>query len=146
MRGSVNVLITNSQELRSLNRRFRGKDKSTDVLSFPAPHVNWRKEKPVAGELAISAEIARENASRLGHSVAEEIKVLVLHGILHLAGFDHEQDNGEMARAETRLRRQLKLETGLIERTLARSQADAGQPLNRKSLRIHPSRPSRRTA
>ena len=146
MRDPVNVLITNSQELRSLNRRFRGKDKSTDVLSFPAPHVNWRKGKPVAGELAISAEIARENASRLGHSVAEEIQVLTLHGILHLAGFDHEQDNGEMAGAETRLRRQLKLEVGLIERTTERTQPDAGQPANRKLLRSLPTRARRRTA
>jgi probable rRNA maturation factor len=70
----------------------------------------------MAGEIAVSAEIARENAERLGHSVANEVRILVLHGMLHLAGFDHEQDNGEMARKENRLRRQLKLEVGLIER------------------------------
>jgi probable rRNA maturation factor len=70
--------------------------------------------------VAISADIARENAARLGHSVAEEVKILVLHGILHLAGFDHERDNGEMARKESRLRRQLSLEVGLIERSEAR--------------------------
>ena len=150
LRDPVNVLVTNSQELRALNRRFRGKDKITDVLSFPAPRVEWRQAKPVAGEIAISAEIARGNAVRLGHSLAEEIKVLVLHGILHLAGFDHEQDNGEMARAEMRLRRQLKLEVGLIERTIERtpdrSQADAGQPSNRKSPLARPFRASRRSA
>jgi probable rRNA maturation factor len=72
--------------------------------------------KEVAGDLAISADIAQENAKRLGHPVAEEIKILVLHGILHLAGFDHEKDNGEMARQERRLRRRLKLELGLIDR------------------------------
>jgi probable rRNA maturation factor len=126
--GTVNVLVTNSRELRSLNLRFRGKDKSTDVLSFPAPLLGHASAKPVAGDLAISAEIARENATRLGHSLAAEIKILVLHGVLHLAGFNHEQDNGEMAREESRLRQQLKLAAGLIERT----QPPAGQPLHRK--------------
>jgi probable rRNA maturation factor len=117
LRGTVNVLVTNNSELRSLNSRFRGKDKPTDVLSFPAQILATGHTKQVAGDLAISADIARDNARRLGHSLASEIKILALHGILHLAGFDHEQDNGEMARKETRLRRQLKLESGLIERT-----------------------------
>ncbi len=117
LRGTVNVLVTNSHELRSLNLRFRGKDKPTDVLSFPEPRMNLAKAKQLAGDLAVSAEIARDNAKRLGHSVATEIKILTLHGILHLAGFDHERDNGEMAGEERRLRLQLKLETGLIERT-----------------------------
>jgi probable rRNA maturation factor len=79
----------------------------------------------MAGELAVSAEIARENAERLGHSVANEVKILVLHGMLHLAGFDHERDHGETARKESRLRRQLKLEAGLIERTQPRTRAPA---------------------
>jgi probable rRNA maturation factor len=126
--GTVNVLVTNSRELRALNLRFRGKDKSTDVLSFPAPLLGHASAKKVAGDLAISADIARENATRLGHSVAVEMKILVLHGILHLAGFDHEQDNGEMAREESRLRQQLKLPAGLIERT----QPHAGQRLHRE--------------
>jgi probable rRNA maturation factor len=116
LRGTVNVLVTTSHELRSLNLRFRGKDKPTDVLSFPAPPPAHSQAKKVAGDLAISAEIARENARQLGHSAAAEIKILALHGILHLAGFDHARDQGEMAREESRLRRQLKLESGLIER------------------------------
>jgi probable rRNA maturation factor len=116
----VNVLVTNSVEIRSLNSRFLGKDKPTDVLSFPSPAEEQSKAKRVAGEVAISADIARENAARLGHSVADEVKILALHGILHLAGFDHEHDHGEMARKEIRLRRQLKLEAGLIERTQPR--------------------------
>ncbi|HEV3306402.1 MAG TPA: rRNA maturation RNase YbeY [Candidatus Sulfotelmatobacter sp.] len=129
LRGTVNVLVTSSRELRSLNLRFRGKDKSTDVLSFPAPPLVRPKAKKVAGDLAISADIARENARRLGHPVAAEIKILVLHGILHLAGFDHEQDNGEMAREENRLRQQLKLQAGLIERTQPRARLlHGGQP------------------
>jgi probable rRNA maturation factor len=81
----------------------------------------------VAGEVAVSADIARDNARRLGHSVADEVKILVLHGILHLAGFDHEHDNGEMARKESRLRRQLKLEAGLIERVQPRDRSPAAR-------------------
>jgi probable rRNA maturation factor len=116
LRGVVNVLVTSSAELRSLNRQFLGKDRPTDVLSFPSPLVERANARRVAGDVAISADIARENAGRLGHSVADEVKILALHGILHLAGFDHERDNGEMARKESRLRRQLRLEIGLIER------------------------------
>ena len=119
LRDTVNVLVTNSHELRSLNRQFRGADKPTDVLSFPAPLAGQHEAKRLAGDVAISVDIARENADRLGHSVADEVKILVLHGIMHLAGFDHEDDNGEMARAEKRLRKQLNLVTGLIERTPA---------------------------
>jgi probable rRNA maturation factor len=114
LKGFVNVLVTSSAEMKSLNRRFRDKDKPTDVLSFPAePAV--RKE--FAGEVAISAEIAIRNARELGHSAADEVKILVLHGILHLRGYDHECDNGQMARREKLLRAKLHLPLGLIERT-----------------------------
>jgi probable rRNA maturation factor len=116
----VNVLVTSSSELRSFNQRFRGADKATDVLSFPSPPAERSAARRIAGDVAVSADIARENAARLGHSVADEVKILVLHGILHLAGYDHEHDHGEMARKENRLRQQLKLETGLIERTQQR--------------------------
>jgi probable rRNA maturation factor len=92
-------------------------NKTTDVLSFPSSSLEGARARPVAGEIAICAEIARENAESLGHPVANEVKILALHGILHLAGFDHERDKGEMARKEARLRRELKLEAGLIERT-----------------------------
>jgi probable rRNA maturation factor len=122
LRDPVNVLVTGSSELRSLNRQFRGVDKPTDVLSFPPPKEG-REARSSAGEVAISADIARENARRLGHSIADEIKILVLHGVLHLAGFDHEHDHGEMAREESRLRQEMKLETGLIERTQPRAAA-----------------------
>jgi probable rRNA maturation factor len=114
LRGAVSVLVTSSRELRALNRRFRGKNKPTDVLSFPAmPGLM----KGFAGDVAISAEIAAGNARRLGHTVAEEIRVLVLHGLLHLAGYDHERDDGQMERKEARLRKSLGLPVGLIERT-----------------------------
>jgi probable rRNA maturation factor len=121
LRGTVNVLVTNSSELRALNRQFRKADYATDVLSFPSSKAERSKSRRVAGDVAISAEIARENAGRLGHSVADEVKILALHGILHLAGFDHERDQGEMAREESRLRRQLNLEAGLIERVQPRA-------------------------
>ena len=107
----VNVLVTSNQELRSLNRRFRGKDQATDVLSFPS------KAPGIAGDIAISLEIAAANAADIGHSLATEVKVLILHGMLHLAGYDHEADSGEMLARETAMRQELKLPIGLIERT-----------------------------
>jgi len=114
LKGVVNVLVTSSAEMQSLNRRFRGKDKPTDVLSFPSePGV----QKQFAGEIAISAEIATKNANALGHSPAQEVKILVLHGVLHLRGYDHERDRGQMAKREEQLRAQLHLPLGLIERT-----------------------------
>jgi probable rRNA maturation factor len=121
--GRVNVLIASSGTLRSLNQKFRGKNKATDVLSFPAGSAAQSEKAKLAGEIAISADIAAQNAFRLGHSAAEEIKILILHGILHLAGFDHERDNGEMARKELRLRRALRLPAGLIERASEKSSA-----------------------
>lgn len=114
LRGAVTVLVTSSLELRRLNQRFRGKDKPTDVLSFPAEMISKGR---FAGDVAISADIAAKNARQLGHSPAEEVKILALHGLLHLAGYDHEADNGTMARRETRLREQLRLPVALIERT-----------------------------
>ena len=129
LKASVNVLVTNSAELRSLNRQFRGKNTATDVLSFPAPLSVSGPRPRLAGDIAVSAEIAAQNAVRLGHSAAEEAKLLVLHGILHLAGFDHERDNGQMARKELELRRRFKLPLGLTERT---QQTD---PITRRSLK-----------
>ena len=127
LRGDVNVLITTNREMRALNARFRKMDKATDVLSFPAEAVVHNAN---AGDLAISAEIAAQNARLLGHSAAEEVKILVLHGVLHLAGYDHEHDNGEMARHELRLRKALKLPVGLIERN-----ASAGAKPRRRTAR-----------
>jgi probable rRNA maturation factor len=124
LKGMVDVLVTSSSEMKSLNRRFRGKDKATDVLSFPADdhagkqdHARRHLRNKFAGEIAISAEIASQNAHELSHSAAEEVKILVLHGILHLRGYDHERDHGQMARRETQLRTRLGLPCGLIERT-----------------------------
>jgi probable rRNA maturation factor len=109
--GETHVLITDSAEMRRLNARFRGKRKPTDVLSFPAANGAG------GGDIAISADIAGRNAVRLGHPVAKEMKILILHGLLHLAGYDHERDAGKMARKEERLRRKLGLPSSLIVRT-----------------------------
>jgi probable rRNA maturation factor len=110
----VNVVLTSDREMRGLNRRFRSKHKPTDVLSF-APIAAVADQ--FAGDIVISTETAAANAQRLGHSLSQELKILVLHGMLHLAGYDHERDNGQMARKEERLRRQLGLSDGLIRRT-----------------------------
>jgi probable rRNA maturation factor len=111
--GAVNVLVTGSGEVRGLNRRFRSVDKPTDVLAFP-PLAELGAG--LGGDIAISADIAARNARELGHSAGHEIKILVLHGLLHLAGYDHERDKGEMARKEFALRKSLHLPGGLIER------------------------------
>jgi probable rRNA maturation factor len=106
-------LITGDAEIRSLNRRFRGKDAATDVLSFPSG------EKNPIGDIAISLGRARAQAKERGHAVEEEVCILLLHGLLHLLGMDHETDDGAMARAELRWRRKLALPAGLIERARA---------------------------
>ncbi len=131
--GTVNVLVTSSAVMRSLNLRFRKKDNATDVLSFPSPAAGGnRGARAFAGEIAISADIAAQNAVRLGHPAAAEIKILTLHGILHLAGFDHERDNGQMARKEARLRQALKLPSALIERNQP-GKREIATPHDRKS-------------
>lgn len=112
--GEVAVLITGSQQLRKLNRRYRRKDKATDVLSFP---------REDGGDIAISAQIAARNALRYGHAAADELKILVLHGMLHLAGYDHESDEGQMAAREATLRKRLKLPDSLIRRGQDRAHA-----------------------
>ncbi len=129
LNGQVTVLLTTDDAVRSLNRRFRGKNKATDVLSFPA---GGPVAAQIAGDLAISIPTARRQATEQGHSLAIEIKVLMLHGLLHLAGYDHETDAGAMARRERLLRARLRLPLGLIERAGAtgagRSAGNAARP------------------
>jgi probable rRNA maturation factor len=110
----VVCLITTDDALRRLNREFRGKDFATDVLSFPAPeHADG------LGEIAISWDRATEQAREMGHTAGDEVRVLMLHGVLHLLGMDHETDAGEMRRTESRWRKKLGLPQGLIERISA---------------------------
>lgn len=106
-----NALIANDAELRRLNKQFRKKDYPTDVLSFPS-----RPPDESLGELAISWDRAKAQSSEYGHTVSDEVRILMLHGVLHLIGMDHEKDHGEMARAEIRWRKRLSLPVGLIER------------------------------
>lgn len=105
-------LVTTAEELAELNERFRGKPESTDVLSFPAAG-----DPGYLGDLAISLPHARAQAREHGHSTEEEVRVLMLHGLLHLTGMDHESDTGQMRRAESRWRKRLGLPAGLIARS-----------------------------
>jgi probable rRNA maturation factor len=119
--GEVEVLLTSDAELKRLNRSFRGKNKATDVLSFPAfvpdDFPSGFPGPDTAGDLAISLETAARQAGAFGHSLRDEVRILLLHGLLHLSGLDHETDNGEMAAREAELRRELRLPNGLIART-----------------------------
>jgi len=121
-------LITGDHELRRLNRDFLGKDCPTDVLSFPVGQASW----PVLGEIAISANRARVQATAYAHSLETEIRILMLHGLLHLIGMDHETDRGQMARAEARWRQRLALPEGLV----GRASRPARDPRSRSS--VHP--------
>ena len=103
-------LITGDAELARLNKEFRLKDEPTDVLSFPGEGGDY------IGDLAISLARARAQAKQYGHTVGAELRILMLHGVLHLNGMDHETDSGDMARAEKRWRKTLELPVGLVER------------------------------
>jgi probable rRNA maturation factor len=113
LQGEVHVLLADDRTLRRLNRQFRGKNKATDVLSFP---VTPGFAPVHAGDLAISLETAERQAAEHGHSLRDEVRVLLLHGLLHLKGMDHETDTGQMAAQEARLRVALRLPSGLISR------------------------------
>jgi probable rRNA maturation factor len=132
--GRVSVLLTTDKTIRRLNRQFRGIDKATDVLSFPADAAFPGKEK-IAGDLAISVPTARRQGAECGHSLGVELKVLILHGLLHLAGYDHETDSGQMARRERTLRAKLRLPQGLIERAHSVSTVKARRKGSARAVR-----------
>ncbi len=129
-RGTVSVAILSDGKVKALNRAYRGIDKATDVLSFPGDEQTGsggvfarkgRKPLPtpfLLGDIAIARGIAQKQAKLLGHSLSVELRVLALHGLLHLLGYDHDSDGGRMARAEARLRRKAGLPPGLIARTV----------------------------
>ena len=98
------VALVSDRRIAALNRRYRRQGRATDVLSFPA------RANGYLGDVVISTETARRQARRFGHSLNEEVKLLMLHGLLHLLGYDHERDNGRMDRRERTLRRRLGLE------------------------------------
>lgn len=124
-RGSVAVAVVGDARVRALNRQYRRKDYATDVLSFPAGNgvpdaadagsLNGYAG-PYLGDIVIARGVARRQAQAAGHPESTELRVLALHGLLHLLGYDHEADTGQMARVEKRLRRKGGLREGLIER------------------------------
>ncbi len=132
-RGTVDVALLTDARMRTLNRTFRGVDRATDVLSFPAegpagsrPGLKSRVPSPTApspepqailGDLAIAMGVAARQARAEGHDVVTELRILALHGLLHLLGYDHERDRGTMRTVEDRLRRRAGLPAGLITRT-----------------------------
>jgi probable rRNA maturation factor len=126
-RGTVTVAIVADARMRALNKRFRKKDTTTDVLSFPAEQRAKSKEhkaldsapsaRSSLGEVVIARGVAARQARSLGHTVAVELRILALHGLLHLLGYDHDVDEGQMARVEARLRRRAALPVGLIARS-----------------------------
>jgi probable rRNA maturation factor len=140
-RGEVTLAIVTDARIRALNRQFRGKDAATDVLSFPVEGATGRAEsrerraksgkrgaksggrrtkgkgQNTLGDIVIARGVAARQARALGHSLLIELRVLALHGLLHLLGYDHEVDEGRMARVETRLRRRAGLPGGLIARS-----------------------------
>ena len=133
LQGEVSVLLTGDEAIRALNRQYRHQDKPTDVLSFPASEL----AAGIAGDLVISLETVQRQAAMRGHSLEMEIKILLLHGLLHLAGYDHEIDEGAMQRKELRLRRKLGLAAGLIERVYK------GTPtVTHKPTHARPARPA----
>jgi probable rRNA maturation factor len=117
-RGEVTVALVSDGRMRSLNRSFRGKDAATDVLSFAAasPHGVAAGARQL-GDVVIATGVARQQAAEYRHAIGTELRVLALHGLLHLLGYDHDTDGGRMARAEARLRRRAGLREGLIGRS-----------------------------
>ncbi len=116
-RGVVSIALVSDQRVRALNRAYRRRDYATDVLSFPAtmPSVSPRIPR-FLGDIVIARGVAKRQAREARHSEQIELRVLALHGLLHLLGYDHERDNGEMLRVERRLRRKGGLREGLMER------------------------------
>ena len=135
-RGAVTIVLVSDQRMRALNRTYRGKDYATDVLSFVGetslgrigrkgrnarqraclPVQPIQPVPPILGDIVIARDVAKRQARAAGHPELDELRLLALHGLLHLLGYDHERDNGRMRRVERRLRRTGGLREGLIER------------------------------
>jgi probable rRNA maturation factor len=139
VRGELTIALVSDARMRTINRDYRGKNYATDVLSFsaeegaasdvrikPGSGVSPAHTSPLSvagklrhlGDVVIATGVAARQAREAGHSLATELRVLALHGLLHLLGYDHERDRGEMARVERRLRRRGGLREGLIERAV----------------------------
>jgi probable rRNA maturation factor len=134
-RGTVTVALLSDRSVRALNRDYRKTDSATDVLSFPADEIRFQPRSDAGigqlGDIVIACGVARRQARNGGHSELTELKVLALHGLLHLLGYDHERDDGLMARVERRLRQKGGLREGLMER---------GRPAPDRRVRRRPRR------
>jgi probable rRNA maturation factor len=108
----IELILTTDEEIKEINKQFRNKDKATDVLSFPLEEMPGMP----LGSIIISIDTAKKGAEEYGHDVDDEIKLLFLHGLLHLLGYDHETDNGEMRRKEEEIIKKLNLPASLIIR------------------------------
>jgi probable rRNA maturation factor len=149
-RGTVTIALVSDARIRALNREYRGKDSVTDVLSFAygaARHGDRVRQRHL-GDIVIARGVTRRQASEAGHPVAAELRILALHGLLHLLGYDHERDSGEMARLERKLRRKGGLATGLIERRAPVAGTGARHAARRRATargalkgRVRPGRP-----
>ena len=117
-RGELAIALVSDARMRTLNRSYRRKDYATDVLSFPAEPRTPETDPRTLGDLVIATGVAMRQAREAGHSYQTELRVLALHGLLHLLGYDHDdpRDDGRMKRVETRLRRKGGLPAGLMER------------------------------
>jgi probable rRNA maturation factor len=135
-KGIVSVALVSDARIRALNREYRRKDYATDVLSFPAAPDSRLSttDYRLLGDIVIARGVARRQARDARHSERTELKILALHGLLHLLGYDHEQDNGGMSRLERRLRRRGGLREGLIERARPRRRARS-EPVQRRARR-----------
>jgi probable rRNA maturation factor len=161
-RGVVSIALVSTARIRALNRTYRHRDHATDVLSFPAgggpglpPGGRARQSRQaggndrtrngvltgeILGDIVIARDVARRQAREARHSQMTELRVLALHGLLHLLGYDHEQDGGAMDRIERRLRRKGGLRQGLIERADPRRSSAAPRAQQRRAA---PARPPR---
>ena len=115
----IELVITDNKRMQELNQEYREKNKATDVLSFPmdAPFTEQSIFGMPLGSIVISADLVREKANELGHTVQDELSLLFIHGLLHLLGFDHETDDGEMRAREKELIEAFELPSSLIIRT-----------------------------
>jgi probable rRNA maturation factor len=137
VRGEVAIALVTDAHVRRLNKAYRGKDLATDVLSFPTGEAEAPSSDPALGDIVIARGVAARQAREAGHSVQTELRVLALHGLLHLLGYDHEDeaDRGRMARAEARLRRAGGLTSGLIARAQPGAEGTRTAPPARSSRR-----------
>ena len=146
-RGEVGVALVSDARVRALNRQYRRRDYATDVLSFPMagpkdpPYTSSPQPlapSPYLGDVVIARGVARRQARAAGHSELTELRVLALHGLLHLLGYDHERDEGAMARVERALRRKGGLPEGLIERGGPRGRPRARAAARDRGTNVRP--------